>query len=68
MWTIFNFTIYEKSKTFPESYEEEINSILNYKESLMQQYSQYEKKVVKMLEDKNYINKVITNIKVNSEL
>ena len=60
-------SIYEKSKTLPESYEEEINSILNYDESLMQQYSQYEEKVVKMLEDKNYINKEITNIKLNSE-
>ena len=60
-------SIYEKSKTLPASYEEEINSILNYDESLMQQYSQYEEKVVKMLEDKNYINKEITNIKLNSE-
>jgi hypothetical protein len=59
--------LYEQSKTLPKSYEEEINSILNYDESLMQQYSQYEEKVVKMLEDKNYISKEITNIKLNSE-
>ena len=59
--------VYEKSKSLPESYEEEINNILNYDESLMQQYSQYEEKVVKMLEDKNYINKEITNIKINGE-
>ena len=60
--------VYEKSKSLPESYEEEINNILNYDESLMQQYSQYEEKVVKMLEDKNYINKEITNIKINGEI
>ena len=52
-------SVYEKSKSLPESYEEEINSILKYDESLMQQYSQYEEKLVKMLEDKNYINKEI---------
>ena len=60
-------SIYEKSKNLPDSYEEEINSILNYDESLMQQYSQYEEKVVKMLEEKNYTDKEITNIKMNSE-
>jgi len=60
-------SVYEKSKSLPESYEEEINSILNYDESLMQQYSQYEEKVVKMLQDKNYTNKEISNIKLDSE-
>ena len=40
---------------------------LNYDESLMQQYSQYEERVVKMLEDKNYTNKEITNVKLDSE-
>ena len=59
--------VYEKSKKLPPSYEEEINSILKYDESLMQQYSQYEEKLVKMLEDKNYIDKEITNIKLNAE-
>ena len=60
-------SVYEKSKSLPESYEEEINSILKYDESLMQQYSQYEEKLVKMLEDKNYINKEITNIKLQGK-
>ena len=60
-------SVYEKSKSLPESYEEEINSILKYDESLMQQYSQYEEKLVKMLEDKNYINKEITNIKLKAK-
>ena len=55
-------SLYEKSKKLPESYEEEINSILKYDESLMQQYSQYEEKLVKMLEDKNYIDKEITKM------
>ena len=59
--------VYEKSKSLPESYEEEINNILNYNESLMQQYSQYEEKLVVMLEDKNYINKEIAYMKMNSE-
>ena len=60
-------SVYEKSKTLPESYEEEINNILNYDQSLMQQYSQYEEKLVIMLEDKNYINKEIAYMKINSE-
>ena len=59
--------VYEKSKNLPESYEEEINSILKYDESLMQQYSQYEEKLVKMLEDKNYIDKEITKLKLDAE-
>ena len=61
-------SVYEKSKYLPESYEEEINSILKYDESLMQQYSQYEEKLVKMLEDKNYINKEITTIKLQGKI
>ena len=60
-------SVYEKSKSLPPSYEEEINSFLNYDESLMQQYSQYEEKVVKMLEDKNYIDKEITSNKLSEE-
>jgi len=59
--------VYEKSKNLPESYEEEINSILKYDESLMQQYSQYEEKLVKMLEDKDYIDKEITKLKLDAE-
>ena len=56
--------LYEQSKTLHKSYEEEINSILNYDESLMQQYSQYEEKVVKMLVN---LRKTMTKKSISSK-
>ena len=55
-------SIYDKNNLNNNINQEEINYILGSDEILMQQYNQYEQKLVKILEDKNYLEKEIINM------
>ena len=55
-------SIYDKNNLNNNINQEEIDYILGSDERLMQQYNQYEQKLVKILEDKNYLEKEIINM------
>ena len=63
-------SIYDKNKLNNNINQEEVDYILSSDESLMRQYNNYEQKLVRILEDKNYLDKEINNMinKVKIEL